>query len=242
VSYLIQELQEWIAEFYGSEFYIWNLIKGFVFPHNIIKLHHGINNKIPLTIQLQKQILNVVESHSTINELDLSIFCSLDKSFLESIVKILKLQNTVTSLNLSGLHLSLEHLDLFHSAYWRNLIHLNLNNCKIGPSGISGLHLSCSSQLVTLHLASNNLGPSGIMELEKLWIWSKLEMLDLSCNQIQSKGIVTLVQSAIIWKSLKYLSLRDNMVNNLAGKYLIERMKDFLQTLTFLKINYYLLS
>jgi len=50
-------------------------------------------------------------------------------------------------------------------------------------------------------------------------------MLDISGNQIQEAGILTLIQSNIHWKSLKYLVLKDNMLDNKAAECIIERIR-----------------
>jgi len=155
----------------------------------------------------------------------LSMFCYLDIPTLESLLSIKKLQNVITSLSLSGLFLPPKHIDLFYFTNWKNLLHLNLQNCKIGPGGVSKLTFIPPGQLVTLNLASNNLGIIGTIELQRLWIWDSLKMLDISHNQIQETGVVILIQPNIHWKSLKYLVLKDNMLNNSAAKYIIERVR-----------------
>jgi len=56
INYLLMEFQESVSKFYGSDSYLWNLIRDKIFPQIIVKGFTSIKNEIPLTLDLKAKI------------------------------------------------------------------------------------------------------------------------------------------------------------------------------------------
>lgn len=176
-----------------------------------------------LTIKSAEAIASVLYSNETIEVLDLR-HNQLGPEGVEKLIQpLLSANRTLKSLILKAnklFHKVGKQLGILLNRN-HNIEELHLGHNELGAKGIKPVASSIGRGLKKLHLAHNHLKARGVQILASALQRGKHEIsfLDLTCNQIGSKGMHTLVEWIFIHreKSLERLWLGSNDLGETCG-------------------------
>ena len=199
------------------------LVKSLKKSMNLVHLDISSNE---ISAEGSENIIKELENHNSLASFDISSHEGLHRNRLgtpgsRSISKILSINQVLAFLNLSGTGLGFEGLEIIINGLKDNksLIALNLANNFLGPKAIESLAVVLvPTEIRDLNLSLNKIGNEGCEYISLLISgaydgFSMISKLDLSENEITTKGISKLFAALRINSHIRVLYLQKNLFN-----------------------------
>ncbi|KAL0238620.1 hypothetical protein GEMRC1_013093 [Eukaryota sp. GEM-RC1] len=142
---------------------------------------------------------------------------SVDPSVILSLAEVLKVNSTISELNLVGCSIGVEvAVALFNALKVNSTVTLvNLGRNSIGREGAEALAeaLKVNSSIQEINLAMNSIGPQGAMTLAKaLKVNTSVREINLAANSIGVEGTRALADALKVNSTLKRFYLHKNLI------------------------------
>lgn len=220
-----------------------NLSKTNIKPKDTVEIAKILTQTQLTTLNLSgNQIGDIFGGQNLYDEASITatvnLYRSLGTNFgLTPIAEALKVNSTLTSLNLAGNQIIDDGIARLSKALSfdqnQTLTSLDLSNNNFGIEGLTALvgaiaqPLKPNKTLTTLHLAGNKLGDEAIGMLSKALSYNRsLTTLNLSDNQIGAVGARSLATYLRYNHNLLHLYLAHNLIDRYGAKHLASALKD----------------
>lgn len=224
----------------------------FVCLKNCAHIAHIDISSNDITPEGGRVLLKMLETNESLISLNISSHEGLHRNRLcieggEALSDLLEKNQILTYLNISGTSLGPDGLSILLKGLEKNvtLQSLNLANNAFGAKAIESLAISMpSTDIKELNLAGNKIGNEGCEYLSKMLSgdydgFCTVVKLDLSDNEITTKGLSLLLAAMRINTQLNSVILRKNNFFNGLSENFFQFLTDnlYLETLDFSKCN-----